>query len=152
MAIVLTDAEAVKLLKPELACLLDEKNLPLAAQAELARKGCVCLDLFALMDDDRAGVRQFAKDELKLDPTASVEARLHSAALIGAWEAAKKRVELRSVADAEARAARLPKTMPKAEHWELRKAFEKRYYKLDDEQVPAQRTLNPKWSRSRRET
>lgn len=50
--------------------LLDAKSVPEAVQAELARKEVDSSEMYAVIADDRGGVRTFVKDVLGIDPAA----------------------------------------------------------------------------------
>ena len=66
---VLSDSDAVERMDGDLRGLLESKRLELALQAKLSRKGLTAVELLAVLADDRPSARQFAKDNLGLDPS-----------------------------------------------------------------------------------
>eukprot|EP00971_Amphidinium_carterae_P096396 1907409-Amphidinium_carterae.1 len=68
----LSDAQQQALgeMDSDLLALLTERGVPQAVMGDLSLKGFKTLALFAAVDEDRPGVRAFAKADLALDPAA----------------------------------------------------------------------------------
>ena len=129
--------EAIAKLDSDLAYLMDERRVTRLLQASLSVRGFTSLNLFSLLDDARAGVQDFARTELALDPTARPADRLGVACIIDAWEAAKERVVKKNVVAAESAASRLPKLIPRTELAEIKKKFISAWYKIEDDLTPS---------------
>ena len=125
-------SENIARLAPDLAFLLEDKGVARILQGQIASAGFANVPLFALMADDRPGLRDLLKDEpFNLDPAADgaepgakVKRRMAVAHITTAWEAAGCRVSERNKADAEKRAPGLPLTLPCGDHVEMRRVFE----------------------------
>ncbi|CAE8725125.1 unnamed protein product [Polarella glacialis] len=137
--------EAQGRLDSDLMALLDGKAVPLVIQARLALKGYTSISVFALVEDNRTAFREFLRNDLLLESNADPASRFATAAMVACWEAAKTRFEKRNQADADASAARLPKTVPRIEHLELRMKFAKMFYEIKDKVTPAKTLLEGFW-------
>ena len=127
-------------LDPDLAGLLQCKEVALKVQAMLAAKKVKTVSRLAALADDRKGLREFCVKTLALDPdTAGND--VETAAVVDAWESARVRVEARNKAEAEAVIGGLPKVVPRTEVAQLRERFEAAFYALPDKVMPATATL-----------
>lgn len=136
-----TDAgrqQLIALLEPDLHGLLERKEVPVLVQALLAQAGCKSLSRFSAIADDRATMRAFEGNTLQIDRAADP---MTMAALVDSWEASKVRMEVRHKAEAEASTSNVPIAVNKVEVFDLRKRFERVFYKLEDKVAPASSTL-----------
>ena len=117
------EAAGLKKLEKDAACILDDKGVPAAVQGRLGHIGVTSLDVFAVIEDTSAGVRQWLVDVLGLDPDADLESRTNIAKVIAAWQASKKRVSTQDSLEAEQRSSKIPKTIMKGKHVEMRAAY-----------------------------
>ena len=130
--------EQIDQLEPDLHGLLQRKEVSAVTQAKLAYANCKSLSRFHSIADDRAQLRAFANNTLRLDNAIDV---MEIAALVDSWEAARVRMEVRHKAEAEASVSSLPISLPKVEVQDLIKKFETAHYKLEDKITPAASTL-----------
>ena len=128
---------AIKLLAPDFHFLLEDEDVPAALQAKVAESGVTTLRLFAHLADDAKEFKLCLKNDFELDPAADLPTRLNVARLTVAWEAARKRQEVRQEQKAVAAAQQLPELLAKGEHLELRRAFTKAYYEAPEATVPS---------------
>lgn len=135
---------------PGLTFLWNDRDVDREIQAMLARDGFKDLRLFALLGDNRADIREFLKTSYGVDPSAGtpqekIAARLKSAKVIDAWEAAKKRAEEKDVLEAQQRASRLPITMDGSEHVMLRMKYHQTHGKLEDRAFPCKALIESRF-------
>ena len=128
----------------DLAFVLDDREVEPEIQDRLARGGILRLSLFVLLADSRAELRTLLGQQFGLDPAEggispaeSLRRRLASARVLDAWEAGRVRVDTINKRDAERRSERLPKSLLKSEHIELRRAYEGRFGRVPDKVWPA---------------
>jgi hypothetical protein len=114
----------------------DEKKVPMAARMTLAVSGCLDLSLFAQLGESREKVREVCSRHLGLgaDNLAGI---MSQAALVSAWESARKFVDVRHEVEAEARALRQPVQIIKNDHLNMRRQYEdSNGGELEDRHVP----------------
>ena len=121
--------------------LLDAKSVPEAVQAELARKEVDSSEMYAVIADDRGGVRTFVKDVLGIDPAADPARSIDVARLVVCWEAAKQRLQISASQEAKANADNEPKAIPVNDYLAVKKRFENQFYTLREEEVPSRNSL-----------
>lgn len=97
--------DAIATLEPDLHGLLERKHIPEAVQAALADKGIKALSRFSSIADDKAEVRTFCREVLRLD---RVNGAADIAGVVDAWGAAQTRMEVRHKAEAEADLTGIP--------------------------------------------
>ena len=131
-------AEALLLLEPDFHGLLQRKAVDEMNQAKLAVAGVRSISRFNAMADTRQQLRDFCIRSLTLDAGRDAVA---IASVLDSWEAARIRIEVRHKAEAEAVSSNLPPSMNKVEYQDIRKRFERLYYKLEDRTTPAATTL-----------
>ena len=132
--------EIVKTLDPDLAGLLQCKDVSLQVKAKLAEKKVKTTSRLSAMADSRQGVREFCQKSLGLKPEEGDD-MIEIASVVDAWEAAHARVEARNKAEAEAVIGGLPKAVARPELAQLRDRFETSFYTLQDKLIPASATL-----------
>ena len=134
------ELEMIKSLDPDLAGLLQCKEVSLKTQALLASKKVETISRLSAMVDDRKAVQEFCAKALGLAPDAP-ESMVEVASVVDAWESACMRVEARNKAEAEAVVGGLPKVVARTELAQLRERFEASFYSLPDKLMPANATL-----------
>eukprot|EP00971_Amphidinium_carterae_P028445 559890-Amphidinium_carterae.1 len=100
---------------------------------KLGDLGFTSVSLFASADENKVGVRAWAKAEFGLDPAARPQDRLPLAALVDAWTSARTRTDKRHEHDAMASNFRQPPPLQRSELARLRTLFQERYYELDED-------------------
>ncbi len=131
-------AQALLLLEPDFHGLLQRKDVSEMVQAKLAVAGIKSISRFSAVADTRAQLRSFCDRSLSMD--AARDAVL-VASVLDAWEASKTRMEVRHKAEAEAESSNIPASLNKVEYQDIRKRFERMFYKLEDRTTPAAATL-----------
>ena len=139
-AIVLDAAQRAATLDPDFGGLLDIKEVPPDVQVALAAARVRTVGRFAVLADDRGGIRDFCRRTLNIDPDAA-GGDVNIAAVVDAWEAARVRVETRNKVEAEATVSSMPKVVSRTEHAALRSKYEDTYQKMEDRVTPAPGTL-----------
>ncbi|CAJ1332305.1 unnamed protein product [Effrenium voratum] len=141
-AVVLDAAQqaAIGTLDPDFGGLLDIKEAPPDVQVALAAARVRTVGRFAVLGDDRGGIRDFCRRTLNIDPDAA-GGDVNIAAVVDAWEAARVRVETRNKVEAEATVSSMPKVVSRTEHAALRSKYEDTYQKMEDRVTPAPGTL-----------
>ena len=141
-AVVLDAAQraAIGTLDPDFGGLLDIKEVPPDVQVALAAARVRAVGRFAVLADDRGGIRDFCRRTLNIDPDAA-GGDVNIASVVDAWEAARVRVETRNKVEAEATVSSMPKVVSRTEHAALRSKYEDTYQKMEDRVTPAPGTL-----------
>lgn len=135
---VLTDAEWIAKLTPDLQGLLDSRKVAKEVQAALAKNA---IDSIPMLSVDRAGLVTVAKDLLGVDITVGGEEIIKFAQLYLAWQSASKRIKVQDEMDAESSVQKEPKPVPAQELQSLRTKFEEQYYKMKETEIPAKGSL-----------
>ena len=112
-------------LSEELAALLDDRDVPTWLQARIAFAGCKKLGTFGRIDSTDTAVREWIIDTLEVDPKADPLNRSAIATVIDAWQASKKRLDRRDDVEAEERATKVQKTIPKKDYVRMKMAYAK---------------------------
>ena len=138
------DKKTLAKLSPDLQYILAERGVSLEVQLKLGEIGFVTIGLTASLADDRSSLRDILNTDFDLDPTAAgltaedkLKRRVEVARMIDSWEACKTRQEKESELAAEQRASRLPLTIGKNTHVQLRQRFEREYGAKKDRNWPA---------------
>ena len=127
-------------LSPDLAFLMNDKEIESAVQQKVLGLGVASVNHFALPADDGAGLRKFLKDFLDDvdDPNATTEGRLarrmSHVKFIDVWETCKVRSEERRKEEAEQRASKLPLELEGNELVSIRKGFKQIEGRVSDEE------------------
>ena len=139
-------------LSPDLAFLMNDKGIESAVQQKVLGLGVVSVNHFALLADDRAGLRKFLKDFLEDvdDPNATTEGRLarrmSHVKFIDVWACKVRSEEPRKV-EAEQRASKLPLELEGNELVSIRKGFEQKQGRVSDEEWPDEPLIERKWNK-----
>ena len=124
-------------LSSELSFMLEREGVDNTIQDKLREAGIVTVAKFAAIVDTQAELRDLLKDEFGLDSKAgglAVKAKVSS--VLVAWAAAKKRAEKQADVDGEREARNEPKPIAVGDMHAMKKAFETRFWKLDEELTP----------------
>ena len=135
---------AIDALTTDFRYILDAREVPQELQADLSDAGFRSTALFAVIADDRAGVRAARRTDYGLDPGAEgldaparVGRRTNAARLLDAWETCTRRIAEQRKVEAEQRADRMPLTMVRGDHIALRLRYEQDHGPLQDRFYPA---------------
>jgi len=130
---------------PDLRFILSERDVPTLLQAEVGLAGYKTIGLFMCMVDSRTELRQMLSDSFHLNPAemniTAAEAqqrRVNQARMVDAWDTASKRQQEHDRLQAEQRASRLPLTLTRARHIDLRSRYERDHGRLNDRCWPCQ--------------
>jgi hypothetical protein len=137
-------AEALGGADSDLKWLLSDGEVPVDIQAALYHRKFNKLRVFLGLGENRAEVRAAILADIGLSPTDGHLARQQVALVLAAWDAAKEYVTKENSVRAEARASNLPRPMSATEHAAMRQAFEARYGRLENNEVPARHYLGTK--------
>ena len=126
-------ADNLALIESDLSFLFENHKVHREVQAKIAREGYTELPLFAKADAGGGvtGVHAFIKDDLGINPAGGSIKRATAGRIVLAWEAAQKRVEVRSEAEAAQNAADCPMTIQRLEYVNLCKALLDRRGKVE---------------------
>ncbi|CAE7216749.1 unnamed protein product [Symbiodinium natans] len=140
MATVEQQKALVQTLDPDLAGLLQTKDVSLKVQALVAQKKVKTISRLSAMADDRKGIREFCVKTLGLEASVGDDL-VEIASVVDAWESARSRVDARNKAEGEAVVDGLPKVVARTELAQLRDRFETAFYPLTEKFMPANATL-----------
>ena len=113
---------ALASLSDELGCILEDRDVPGWMQARIAYVGCTKVGTFGRIEPTEEAVRKWVTDVLLVDPMADPRNRTAIAAVLDAWIATRKRLDRKDDVEAEERAAKLPRTMPKKDYVRIKVA------------------------------
>eukprot|EP00974_Lingulodinium_polyedra_P055044 5294070-Lingulodinium_polyedra.AAC.1 len=125
----------------DLVFLLDKEGVGGNYQELLYHVGVCTLPRLAAFARDVEDLKGVLRADFELDPAASIEARVQVAAVICAWQAAQRRTERLAEIEGDADARQLRKPLPPSDHTAMRRAFEQRWWRLEDSEVPARAYL-----------
>lgn len=121
-------------------------KVDLAEQAKLYHIGITTVEAFGAFAADAAELKVVLKDNFGLDPAASLAARVKVAGFVIAFESAKVRGTAAAQIDMEMQIRRLPKPLPVTEYGAMRTAWEQKWWKLEDKEVPSRSYLEKRAS------
>ena len=91
----------------------------------------------ATFAESRDDLKTVLRESFGLDPTNSLEERVKVSAVVTAWEMSKMRSSKQAELEGELEARKLVRPLPMNEYLSMRLAFEKRWWELDNESIPA---------------
>ena len=144
MAMALTEAQkaaAFQSASPELRFLLDRDTIPEDIQANLFHAGVTTLRQLAAIASDPEDVKKMMKDDLGIDPTGGLQNRVLVSKIVVAWESARARSTKHAEAEAEAELRQEPKVLRTTDFRAMKDAWEKKWWPLEDRQIPAKSYL-----------
>ena len=123
-------------LAPDLRYLLEDKGVDEDLVECLRNAGITSIARLSLLEETRAGVRKVLEGEpFNIDPAAGLN-KIRQVCVIDAWETACTTTTEDRRQQAEAKATRLPRVLPRANHLALRQAAEAIYGELNDRIAP----------------
>jgi hypothetical protein len=124
------------ILAPDLHYLLEDKGVDDELMEIMKKAGITTIARLSLLEDTRAGVRKALEGEpFNLDPKVGLN-RIRQVCFLDAWETASTTTAEDRRQQAEAKATRLPRVLPRANHVALRRAAEAIYGELHDRIAP----------------
>jgi hypothetical protein len=114
---------AFKEVSTDLMGIWDDKGVSLPIRKKLARAGFTSVAVFSTLADSTEKLRTILHTDLGI-PEEGLPARAIAGSIITAWEAARKFVEVRAEVEAEARDTRVPVTMVRNDHINMRRAYQ----------------------------
>ena len=121
---------------PDLKFLLDREGIALITQARIVHAGITTMRQFGAFFTGAEDLRKVAKDSLGLDPDVLAQ-RVELSKLVVSWESAKVRATKLAEAEAEAEIRQEAKQLKGTDVNAIRKAYEAKWWKLEEEQTPA---------------
>ena len=124
----------------DLVFLMDREEVPVETQLRLNEAGLTSLARFASVAKDQEDFRAFLAS-IGVDPSASLAQRVESTKLTVAWKSAMARTDKRAEAEAEAEVSSHRKALPPTDAQALRSAWKRRWWRLQERQVPSKSLL-----------
>ena len=124
------------IMAPDLHYLLEDKGVDEELTEIMKQAGITTVARLSLLEDTRAGVRKALEGApFNLDLTQGLN-RIRQVCFLDAWETASTTTAEDRRQQAEAKATRLPRILPRANHVALRRAAEAIYGELNDKVAP----------------
>ena len=127
----------------ELKFLLNREEVPETIQSTLFEAGVRTIKQFGALVKDTDELRELAKDSFNLDGK-DLKSKVQLSCLVCAFTAAKARANETDKLDAENEVRSLPKTIPGNDFMAMRKAFQAKFWELDDTRTPGRSYLEKK--------
>ena len=137
-------AAALRAASAELSFLLDREGVGSIYQAHLYRTGITSINKLAAFASDITDLKSVLKSSLDLDPAVGMAERVQVAAFVCAFRAATARANRFAEAEGDMDARRLTKPLPLGDLAAMRAAWEKKWWRLEDHEVPAVSYLEKK--------
>ncbi len=129
-------------LEPEFLALLESKHAPLEIRSLLGHLGVTRLSTFAHLEATEDAIRTMLTQDLGLDPSEGMKARIQMASMVEVWKTARQRIQVADEVAAEARAQGRPRDLMATQAQSLRRAHSAVYGKLEDEDWPSRDYLS----------
>ena len=123
--------------------LFDRKGVDEDFAVKLYSIGITSVELFAVFAKDQADLEATLKTHFEVD-TDDITARVVASKIVVAWLAAKTRAQKQSEQDGDCEVRRVPKDIPVTAVDAMYDAFEKKYWSLEETQMPARSYLERK--------
>lgn len=137
------DAALLATMAPDLRFILSDRDVPLPIQVQLAAAGYKTIGLFCSFVDSKAELRNALKKDFGLDPDeagisndVAKSRRVSIAQLVDSWDTTTKRQEESDRVQAEQKASRLPMTMSRSIHINMRQRYEADFGRVHDKCWP----------------
>ena len=127
--------DMANIMAPDLRFLLEEKGVDEGMVESLTMAGISTISRLSLLEDSRAGMRKVLETTFKLDPAEGLN-RVRQVCVLDAWETACTNTTEERRQQAEAKSARLPRVLPRANHLALRRSVESVHGELNDRLAP----------------
>ena len=124
----------------DLKVLLDKEKVPQATQDHLFFAGVDSVRTYASIAKDESDFREVLLKDFAISP-AAFQNRLIIGKLLTAFTVAKARAQKMALVDAEKEAMELPKMVVGSEFTAMRKAFEARFWKLENARSPSKQLI-----------
>jgi hypothetical protein len=147
MAIVVPELEKANLIEQagsDLKFLLDREGVDIDLQVKLFFIGVSSVKQFAAFAEDKADLRKSLKVNFEVDPDTDIRSRVAIAKVLVAWDAARARAAKIAEAEGDAQARNVPKEVGSSDHHAMRKAFELKYWEVEDGKVPGKTYIERK--------
>jgi uncharacterized membrane protein YgcG len=147
MAIVVPELEKATLIAQagsDLKFLLDREGVDIELQVKLFFVGVSSVKQFSAFAEDKADLRKSLKTNFEVDPDTDIRSRVAIAKVLVAWDAARARAAKMAEAEGDAQARNVPKEVGSSDHHAMRKAFETKYWEVDDMKVPGKTYIEKK--------
>ena len=131
------EAAAMEKGSSELKYLFGQEQISTAMQAKFFHVGILTVQRFATLVSDKAELVEILKTEMGLDAAASLRARVEVAAFLCAHLKATTRTSETAKFEGELEARQLPKQLAVSEFLAMKAAFEQKWWKLEDVDVPS---------------
>ena len=129
--------EALKKADSEMVFAFERSDVDNTVLAFFVHVGVDNMTKFAGIAKDSDDLKQLLKDEFDLDASKSLRDRVKVTNVIICFETAKTRVAERNKLEGELMAKHLVKPLTVSEHSAMRTAWERRFWAIDEEWVPA---------------
>jgi len=126
----------VALLEPDFVFLMEELDISSVVQANLAARKILKMGVFAKIEPTEEAFRRWIQEDLGFDAAAGLEARVETAKLVEAWDAARQRATTSRKLEAEAKVSGASRELLKGVHLALRRAYVRANGDLDDRKCP----------------
>ena len=133
--------EALEKGSSDLRFILEKNGVDNFLQACLFHSGITTVPLFAAIAKDVTDLKQLVKDEFGVDSTAGLVDRVRVANLQISWTTSEGRTSEQAKIEGELSAKHIVKPMSSSEFIGMRQSWEKKYWVLDDDVVPARTYL-----------
>ena len=127
----------------DLRFLFDRKGVDEDFAVKLYSIGITSVELFAVFAKDQADLEAILKTHFEVD-TNDITARVVASKIVVTWLAAKTRAQKQSDQDGDCEVRRVPKDIPVTAVNATNDAFEKKYWVLEETQMPARSYLERK--------
>ena len=139
------DREVLESISSDLRFIFSNRDVSEPLQVSLGKAGVKSLGLFVATADSKGELRTILTrnfglnaDEGGLDPAVALERRINIAKLVDSWDTCRKRQEETDRVQAEQKASRLPLTLSRSTHINLRVRFEADHGRILDRAWPCQ--------------
>ena len=142
--LVLTPAEktaAMELGASDLKFLIEKHGVHEDLQAGLYHVGVRTIPVLATLASTTAELKDIVKDEFGVDAAAGILERVKVANLLVAWEVATTRTKKQSEIEGELQSRHLVKPMASSEYAGMVASWERKYWQLDEDVIPARSYL-----------
>ena len=133
--------DALLLGSSDLKFLLEKHNVDNDIQALLFHVGIRSIPVLATFATTTPELKDIVRDDFGVDSAASIQNRVRVANLLVAWETATTRTRKQSEIEGELQSKNLIKPMANSEYTSMIQAWEKRFWELDDDVIPARSYL-----------
>ena len=128
----------------DLKFLFGKENISEDHQAVFYHFSITSVALFASFAKDVDDLKAVLKSDWDLDPGRSLVERSQVAAIVCAWSSAQTRSSKLAEVEAEMESRQWTKVIPPSDYLAMRMNFDRRFWKLDDREIPSKEYLEKK--------